>query len=242
MIERIALAAHAGFHAIEIQFPYDEDPQALKAKLDEYGLPLVLMNFPAGDLMTGGQGLAAVPGREKEFEELLPEVRRFAETLRPRTMNLLSGRPDSKYGFRRCQNAFCNNLRKSYALTHELGINLVTEPANDLDLPGFFLTNSRQVTELIKSMSDIELFIQYDLYHMQLMEPNVEDQLPGVIEYVKHIQFSDVPDRTQPGLGTLDFEQLFVLIDKLEYAGYVGAEYFPTIDTSETLGWLSPYR
>ena len=96
-VERIAEAAAAGFDAIEIQFPYDEDPATLRAELESHRLPLVLMNFPVGDLMQGGAGLAAVPGREFEFEAALNEARRFAEILQPRAMNLLAGRPDSGY-------------------------------------------------------------------------------------------------------------------------------------------------
>jgi len=66
--------------------------------------------------------------------------------------------------------------------------------------------------------------------------------LPGVIDRVGHIQFSDLPGRTEPGLGEIDFEQIFKLIDSLDYQGYVGAEYFPTVTTSASLNWLKPYR
>ena len=241
-IERIGLAATAGFDAIEIQFPYDQDPAVLRAELEAQNLPLVLMNFPVGDLMNGGEGLAAIPGCEAEFEQALSEARRFAEVLRPTSMNLLAGKPDPRHDRLKCQSVFESSLRKADLLTRELGIQLLTEPVNNVDLPGFFLNTERQTMALIDAMPDIDLGMQYDLYHMRMMGADLLTSLPGAIRRVGHIQFSDLPGRTEPGLGTIDFERIFRLIDSLDYQGYVGAEYFPTVATLATLGWLKPYR
>jgi hydroxypyruvate isomerase len=242
LIERIGLAATAGFDAIEIQFPYEQDPVVLRAELEAQNLPLVLINFPVGDLMTGGQGLAAVPEREAEFEQALSEARSFAEALRPASMNLLAGRPDPRHDRAQCQAVFESSLRKAFSLTRELGIQLLAEPVNSIDLPDFFLSTEQQTLALIDAMPDIDLQMQYDLYHMQMMGSDLLTSLPGVIDRVGHIQFSDLPGRTEPGLGEIDFEQIFKLIDSLDYQGYVGAEYFPTVATSASLNWLKPYR
>ena len=242
LLERIGLAAAAGFDAIEMQFPYDQDPAVLKAELESQNLPLVLMNFPVGDLMTGGEGLAAVPGRELKFEQALAEARTFAEALRPASMNLLAGKPDSRHDRAQCQAVFESSLRKANLLTRELGIHLLTEPVNTVDLPGFFLSTEQQTLALIDAMPDIDLRMQYDIYHMLMMGSDVITSLPTVIKQIGHIQFSDLPGRTQPGLGTIDFEQIFGLIDSLDYPGYIGAEYFPTVATSASLDWLKPYR
>ncbi len=242
MLERIGQAAAAGFDGIEVQFPYDEDPEQFKAELELHRLPLVLMNFPVGDLMQGGQGLAAVPGRETEFDAALTEARKFAEVLKPEAMNLLAGRPDSKQDSVLCDAAFRTSLRKAFALTSQLGIRLLTEPVNTIDLPGFYLCGSQQALALIGAMPDIELLLQYDLYHMQMMEADLMTRLPTIIEWIGHIQFSDVPDRTEPGRGSIDFAACFELIDRLGYRGYVGAEYFPSVDTESSLDWLIPYR
>ena len=242
LIERVGLAAAAGFDAIEIQFPYDQDPAVLRAELEAHGLPLVLINFPVGDLMSGGEGLAAVPGRQAELERALSEARTFAEVLRPTSMNLLSGRPDPRHDPANCREVFESSLRQAGLLTRELGIQLLTEPVNNIDQPGFFLSTEQQAMDLITAMPDIDLRIQYDIYHMQMMGSDLFTSLPDVIDRVGHIQFSDLPGRTQPGLGTIEFERIFRLIDSLDYRGYVGAEYFPTLPTSATLDWLKPYR
>lgn len=240
--ERISRAASVGFSGIEIQFPYDENPADLQAELKSWNLPLVLMNFPVGDLITGGEGLAAIPGRERDFEQALLVACEYAEILRPRAMNLLAGRPSSHHDQAQCNAVFKANLRKAYAVTQELGIGLVTEPVNIHDSPGFFLSGSQQTLELINATPEIELSMQYDIYHMHIMESNVMKRLPKIIDQIGHIQFSDAPGRTEPGLGEIDFEQIFNLIDALDYKGYVGAEYFPTAPTQNTLDWLKLYR
>ena len=134
------------------------------------------------------------------------------------------------------------SLRKACALTRELGIQLLTEPVNTIDQPGFFLSTEQQTLDLIHAMPDIDLRMQYDLYHMQMMGSDLLSSLPGLIDRVGHVQFSDIPGRTEPGRGIIDFEQIFRLIDSLGYQGYVGAEYFPTVATSASLDWLKPYR
>lgn len=241
-VERIGLAAAAGFEAIELQFPYDEDPAQLRTELDNHAMPLVLMNFPVGDLIGGGEGLAAVPGREDEFEQALQQAGRYAEILQPLAMNLLAGRPAVMHERADCEAVFRSNLRKAGAFTRELGIALLTEPVNTVDLPGFYLSSAQQAMALIAAMPDIELRLQYDIYHEQMMGSDLLTSLPEVIHRVGHIQFSDLPGRTEPGLGSIDFEQAFELIDSLGYQGYVGAEYFPTLPTAQTLGWLERYR
>ena len=237
-VERIGLAAAAGFDAIELQFPYDEDPAQLRAELDAHAMPLVLMNFPVGDLLSGGEGLAAVPGREAEFELALQHARRYAEVLQPVAMNLLAGQPDARHEQGLCEAVFRSSLRKADEVTRELGIKLLTEPVNTIDLPGFYLSSAQQALALIEAMPDIKLQMQYDLYHEKMMGSDLHSSLRDVIHRVGHIQFSDLPGRTEPGLGSIDFETMFELIDSLDYQGYVGAEYFPSVATADSLHWL----
>lgn len=242
MPARIARAAECGFDAIELQFPYDEDPLALRAALDQAGLPLVLMNFPAGDLLRGGQGLAGVPGRETAFAEALEHARYHAELLRPRAMNLLAGRASPAQDPAPCLALLREQLLLAAEFTEAAGIRLLIEAVNTIDLPGFLVADTRTVIGLIEELPQIDLRLQYDCYHMALMEGDPLQRLPQIIDRIGHIQFSDVPGRTEPGLGRLDFEAIFDLVDTLDYAGWVGAEYFPTVRTEQTLGWLRARR
>ncbi|NRA25588.1 MAG: hydroxypyruvate isomerase, partial [Oleispira sp.] len=67
LLERFGAAKTAGFNAVEVQFPYVEKVADLKAVLKQHKLECVLINVPAGDLMTGGEGLASLPGKDAEF-------------------------------------------------------------------------------------------------------------------------------------------------------------------------------
>ena len=242
MVERIEQAAASGFDAIELQFPYAEDPIALRAALDRADLPLVLMNFPVGDLMSGGQGIAAVPDRAAEFDDALHTAAEYASILRPRAMNLLAGCPARELSREDCESRFRQNLLKAFEMSRALGIDLLIEPVNTRDLPGFLISDTRQALGVIERLPEIELRLQCDCYHMQMMGEAPLARLPQIIDQVGHIQFSDLPNRTEPGLGELDFGAIFDLLDRLGYRGYVGAEYFPTRPTGETLGWLKARR
>jgi len=237
-LERISMAKKVGFEGIEIQFPYDHSPHEIKAALKEADLPLVLFNCPAGDLMTGGQGCAAVPGREQEFQRALAQTYDYAKILHPRAINFLAGCPGSAWGRQACLDTFESNLNVAIDAFGDLDVTLVAEAINSFDMPGFLLSTSQEVVDLIGRLGDKNLYLQYDCYHMQKMEGGVQSRLMDIIHLVGHIQFADVPGRMEPGSGSIDFSRLFSAIDNSDYDGFVGAEYHPSQQTLSTLGWL----
>ena len=242
LTERVDRAALAGFDAIEVQFPYGDDPIQLRAALDRSDLPLALMNFPAGDLLSGGEGLAGIPGRERDFDTALAAAREFAALLRPRAMNLLAGRPSVQRAGDHCYSLLQSQLLAAAEVADELGFRLLVEAVNPTDLPGFLLDSIERAMAMIDALPQIELQLQYDCYHAAMMGEDPLKQLPPIIQRIGHIQFSDLPGRTEPGLGRLDFDAIFALIDQLGYAGFVGAEYFPTVATEDTFAWLDRQR
>ena len=238
MMDRIELAAKSGFDALEIQFPYELDAHEFKRGLDDCKLPLALMNFPVGDLMSQGMGLAAIPGREKNFDDALKIAREYAEILQPRAMNLLAGSPNPKMNLDDCFQVFESSLRKAYQLTSSLDIQLLTEPVNHNDWPGFLLSNSSQVIKLMAGLDDVDLKIQYDIFHMHQMESDLLYRVPQIIDKIGHFQFADLPGRGEPGSGDIDFAAFFTMVNQLPFNGYLGAEYLPTGDSLLSLGWL----
>lgn len=238
LLQRIALAKKAGFSGIEIQFPYGCDPYELKDTLDEFDIPLVLFNLPAGDMMTGGQGNAAVPGRENEFADALDIAYHYASILKPLTINILSGKPHPEFGGAKCMAVFESNLRKSFSRFAATKIQLVTEAINTFDVPNFLLFNCEQVIALIDRLSPLPLLFQYDIYHIQMMGENLEQTIREFYPKIGHIQFADSPGRAEPGSGNIKFDKLFALIDSLQYKGFVGAEYKPSGSTEMSLSWL----
>jgi len=238
VIERIAMAREAGFDAIEIQFPYSCNLNDFAAAMADSQLPLALMNCPAGDFMSGGQGNAAVPGRESEFSHAVEQAREWGRVLRPEAINVLAGRPEPVLDRADCMAVLEANMSRAFEAFNPLGIRLLTEAINTVDMPGFFLSQSQQVLDLITRLPAIELYLQYDIYHMHRMGELSVQRLQQIMPLIGHIQFADAPGRMEPGTGEIDFTALFDAIDSSQYQGFVGAEYRPAGSTVGSLDWL----
>jgi hydroxypyruvate isomerase len=129
------------------------------------------------------------------------------------------------------------NIRFAAAELAQRGLTLLIEPINDRDIPGYFLTGTRQAAAIIAESGADNLFLQYDIYHMQRMEGDLADTIREHLPLIRHIQLADVPGRHEPGTGEINFPFLFKLLDELGYAGWIGCEYIPRAGTLEGLGW-----
>lgn len=241
LLDRPAAARDAGFGAVEIQFPYDVAPETFAAALTRTGLPLAVMNFPVGDLLAGGPGLAAMPGRESLFQAGVAEARRYAEMLAPRNVNVIVGWPPADLARADCMATLAANLHHAAGVMEEIGVGVTVEPVNTRDRPGYFLPTSSEGIAAIEAAGHDNLRIEYDLYHMQIMEGDLVPTLERLVGRIGHIQFADTPGRREPGTGEINFSTVFSAIDRIGYDGWVGAEYNPGGRTEDSLAWLKPY-
>jgi len=238
LLERFSAAKSAGFHAVEVQFPYVEKVADIKAELKEHELECVLINVPAGDLMEGGEGLASVPGKEAEFAAALVECLSYVTSLRIKRVNVLPGRclDDSKRP--QYLATFMKNLNTAAEMFKPLGVMVTFEAINTFDMPGFLIHNVQQMQDVMADSKHDNIKMQFDVYHMARMEKsNVSALISRLGDQIGHIQFADVPGRGEPGTGELDFESIFHTIECSAYKGWVGAEYKPTKYTEDTLSW-----
>tara|TARA_B110000858_G_scaffold189336_1_gene235948 strand:+ start:12476 stop:13252 length:777 start_codon:yes stop_codon:yes gene_type:complete len=242
LLERVTLAKRAGFDGIEVQFPYVCSALDFKHALDESGMPLVLFNCPAGDLMTGGQGNAAVPGREDEFKTAIEQAADYARILQPMNINILAGCPNNKLLREDCLSVFVANLQTAMNVLSGLDVQLLTEAINTDDMPDSLLSTSSQVLDVMKNFGNDKLKLQFDVYHIEKMEGNVIEKLQEILPSIGHIQFADVPGRHEPGSGGINFQRIFTLIDQLPYAGFLGAEYLSSGNTNDSLDWLAEWK
>jgi len=243
-LDRFAAARAAGFDAVEFLFPYAFEPEQIAARLRRYGLELVLFNLPAGDWAAGERGIACDPRRSAEFQEGVGLAIDYARELGEAGMRLhcLAGKLPPNVSHERAHAAYVANLRHAAAQCATHGITLLIEPINDRDIPGYFLTGTRQAAALIEEVGAPNLQLQYDIYHMQRMEGELADTIRSRLPLIRHIQLADVPGRHQPGTGEINFPYLFGLLDELGYDGWVGCEYLPQGDTVASLGWLEAER
>lgn len=241
--ERVQAACAAGFDGVEIQFPYELPAIALKEALERAGLPLVLINLPAGDLMSGGAGLAAVPARQAEFAAALQEALSYAAMVRPACVNVLPGRLAEGVSREQALDCLAANLRKAAEAFSVLGIRVLVEAINPIDMPGFLINTPQQLDELLRTVDHPNLAAQYDLYHMARQGLDVVAGIRLLAGRIAHVQFADCPGRGAPGSGELDFAPLLGALRAAGYAGWLGAEYKPgEAATRAGLGWLAQWR
>jgi len=243
LIDRVVAAAAAGFDGVEIQFPYELPAIRLKEALHAAGMPLRLINLPAGDLMTGGAGLAAVPMRQAEFDLALEEALSYAAMVRPALVNVLPGRLAEGVEPEQAQACLLANLRKTAEAFQLLGIAVVVEAINPLDMPGFLINTPAQLDTLLKVVAHPNLFAQYDLYHMARQALDVQAGIELLAGRIGHVQFADCPGRGAPGSGELQFAPLLAALRAGGYQGWLAAEYRPgEAGTAASLDWLSEWR
>jgi hydroxypyruvate isomerase len=239
-LDRFDAAARAGFDAVEFLFPYEHPAEAIAERLRANGLTQALFNLPPGDFAKGERGLAALPERFDELKAGLDTALRYAEATGVARLHMMAGLADPNDP--RAAEAY----RRAVAWTAErlgaAGLDLVLEPINGRNMPGYFLNDFGRAADLIHALALPNLKLQFDLYHCQILHGDVTMRLRALMPIVGHVQTASVPERHEPGTGEMDDVFLFDELDRLGYAGFVGCEYIPAADTVAGLGWLAAYR
>ena len=238
-LDRFAAAKAAGFSGVEFLFPYDFEKVVLREKLDRYGLSQVLHNLPAGDWAAGERGIAVLPDRVAEFRDGVEQAIDYARALDCRQLNCLVGIAPAGIETEMLRRVLVGNLRFAADALARHNIRLLIEPINTRDIPGFFLSRTQQAQDLIAEVGSDNLFIQYDIYHMQVMEGDLAPTIRKHFGRIAHIQLADNPGRNEPGTGEINFPYLFRYLDEIGYAGWIGCEYKPKTATDQSLEWLA---
>ncbi len=240
-MDRFEHASKAGFKAVEYMFPYPYNKEVINEKLKQYGLIQVLMNLPAGNWEAWERGIAVLPGREQEFRKGVESAIQYAKTLKVPYINCLVGLTPKDIEIEKVRKTVVSNLKYAAEVLEKENLKLLVEALNTNDVPGFFLSNTKDALNLLEEVAHPNIFLQYDVYHMQIMEGNLTETIRKHINLIAHIQIADVPGRHEPGTGEINFTNLFRFIQEAGYNGYVGCEYKPYTTTEEGLGWIKPY-
>lgn len=240
--DRFEAAAKAGFRAVEYLFPYAYPKEQLAERLARLGLTQVLHNLPAGDWAKGERGIAALPDRVGEFQDGVGKAIDYARTLGCTQLNCLAGiRPDGVPA-EKIRETLVSNLRFAADKLKAAGIRLLVEAINTRDIPGFYVCGTQQTLDLIDATGSDNIFVQYDIYHMQRMEGELAATMEKHLPRIAHIQLADNPGRNEPGTGEINYPFLFALLDRIGYGGWIGCEYKPRTTTTEGLGWYRAWR
>jgi hydroxypyruvate isomerase len=241
-LDRFAAAAGDGFPAVEYLGPYNHTPQEVADTLAANGLEQALFNLPFGDWAGGERGIGCLPGRVDAFRESVATAIRYAKALNCPKVNCLAGLAPAGVEREVLQTTLVENLRYAAPRLADAGIMLVLEPINLRDIPGFFVSTTDHAEAILDAVGSDNLLIQYDVYHMQIMQGDLVPTFERLRHRIGHVQIADNPGRHEPGTGEINYAFVLSELDRLGYDGYVGCEYKPAAGTSEGLGWMTPWR
>ena len=237
-LERFEAAARAGFTAVEYLFPYAYATADLAWRLQTFGLEQVLFNGPPGDFSHAGErGLAALPGREAEFERGLLTALDYAEALHCPRLHIMAGL--THQGANRP--TFVRNMRMAARLAATRHVQLLIEPINVRDMPGYLINRTSEALALIALIGEANVGLQFDLYHRQIMEGDLLAAIREFGAYAAHVQIAQPPDRGEPDHGEIDYRCVLEALDAAGYTGWVGCEYQPRGETVAGLSWLKTF-
>jgi hydroxypyruvate isomerase len=239
LLERFARAREAGFDAVEMWWPSDEDPAAVQAAIEDAGAEVVVLNFDAGDMPAGDRGLISDPHRREEFRANVPVALELAAAVGCTKLNALAGH--ELPGMERMEQLELarDNIRFAADAARAQGAQVLIEAVNTYENGPYLLSRTRAASDFVHNVGRDNVRLQYDAYHMQRMEGDITATIERHIGEIAHVQIADCPGRGQPGTGELNFDYILRRLDELGYDGHVGLEYkAPDGDTEASLAWL----
>ncbi|MDA1278596.1 MAG: hydroxypyruvate isomerase [Chloroflexi bacterium] len=240
-LDRFAAAANAGFKGVEYLFPYDYPADQIREKLDQNGLTQVLFDFPAGDWAASERGIAALPDRTREFEDGVGKAVEYAKVLGCERLTVLAGKTRPGVDTEQMQKTLVANLKFASNAVSGTDITVLLEAINTIDIPGYSVSRTNQSRAAVEATGASNVKVQYDIYHMQIMEGNLTRSIDANFDVIGHYQLADNPGRHEPGSGEINYEFLLPYLDSRGYDGWVGCEYAPAGDTLAGLSWAAKY-
>ena len=232
-LDRFEAAAKAGFKAVEYLSPFEAPKAEIAARLKAHGLTQALFNMAHGDAAKGERGMSAIPGREAEFEKAVSTALDYAQTLGCKRLFAMAGL--KHHGANRA--TYVANLKTAVKMCAPHGIDVIIEPINTRDIPGYFLNLTEDARAIIHEVGGPHIGLQFDLYHRQVMQGDVVTAIREFGHLAKHYQIASPPDRGEPDEGEMNYRYLFREIDSSGFDGWVGCEYRPRNGTLAGLGW-----
>jgi hydroxypyruvate isomerase len=240
LIERFAAAAAAGFRAVELQFPYDHAPASIRAELDRNGLTMLGLNTAPGRLESGEFGVAAIPGREQEFDALFRQALDYVVAIGGCQIHCLAGKvaPEQRPA---AEKTFMSNLARAADAAAARSVRLLIEPINPRDRPDYFLTRAEHAADIIAKLARLNVRIQFDFYHAQIVGGDLIRRFEKLRPAIGHVQIAAVPSRHEPDEGEVNYPEIFAALDRIGYAGWISCEYRPRARTIDGLAWARAY-
>lgn len=241
LVDRIVMAGRCGFRGVEVAFPYDGPPTLLCEALERQDVEMVLINAPPGHFELGERGIAALPGRETEFQDSIGRALEVASELACRRLHVMAGIALPGVALDRHIETFVANIQWAAARAEERGVRLLLEPINRRTMPGYVLSTLETAQEVLQRVGHGNVSLQFDIFHMQIMGGDLLKRFEQALPSIAHVQIAGVPDRHEPSDSEVDFTYVLRRMDELGYQEWIGCEYVPRRTTVEGLAWAAPY-
>ncbi len=238
LVARISAAAACGFEAVELHWPYDVPAAQISAALRAAGVRLIALNSAPGNVGAGEFGLAAVPGRAQEFRQSMHQALDYAVATSAGAVHCMAGLVGAQ-GLAAAEQCFVENLQIAADMAAQAGVELLVEPINTRDKPGYVLTTVEQAADIIGRTGRQNIKIMFDCYHVQIMQGDLTRRLQQQLELIGHVQIAAVPSRGEPHAGEVNYPHIMATLQRLGYTGWIGAEYKPAGRTEDGLDWRS---
>lgn len=238
ILEAMAQAKADGFDAIECRSPFEHPKDVVRARAEELGLTFVQFNCPMGDFGGGDRGLTCLPGREDEFQASIAQTIDYALALGVKQVNCVGGLRTPGASDREIEDVMVRNLQYAAPRLRDAGIKLQIEPINALDMPGVFLSTTDRYLQIRERVDHDNLYLQYDFYHMQIMQGDLIRTFDALAPHISHVQVADNPGRHEPGTGEINYDFILSALEARSYSGWVGCEYVPSTIGDQSLQWL----
>ncbi|MEX6507614.1 hydroxypyruvate isomerase family protein [Jiella sp. M17.18] len=236
LLERIDAAGKAGFKAVELHWPYDVAPEAVRAACAASGVTLLGINTAVGDAQKGESGLGALPGREAEFQASVDQALDYCRRSGAISVHAMAGVvPEGQRA--KARETMRSNLMLAAEKAASEGVTLLLEPLNPRDKPGYFYSTLAEAVGLIEEIGSDTIKLMFDVYHVGVTEGDVMTKLERFLPLIGHVQIAAVPSRAEPDEGEIAYPRIFAHLDRIGYDGWVGCEYKPRDGTDAGLVW-----
>lgn len=237
-LERFQAAKRDGFDFVEFWSWTDKDLDAVKAAAESAGIGISGFN--------GDAELSLIdPGQKEDYLAFLRRSVEAAKKVGARSVTIHSnglgegGAVINRYEelsdtVKLC--AMFDALKECAKLAEESGVRMNLEPLNiTTDHVGNFLQTTRMAAEMTRLIGSPKLKVLYDVYHMQLNEGSLCDNIRSYGDQFGHIHVADAPGRHEPGTGEINYERVLACLEEIGYTGLVGFELIPKTTTAQAV-------
>jgi hydroxypyruvate isomerase len=207
----------------------------LRDRLAAAGVQLTGLNTPSGDRAKGEFGFAGVPGREDRFRRDFAQALDYATALGASVIHVMAGAVGPAERVQALK-TYVANLQAAAREAAGTGLTLVLEPLNTRDNPGYLVSRSDDIADIVAEIGEPAVKLLFDVYHVQIMEGDLIKRLQRHRAIIGHVQVAGVPDRAEPDDDNeVNYAAILKELDHLGYPGLIGLEYRPRGRTEEGL-------